>query len=334
MEYRELSRLLKEGNCPSLLLFEGEEEQLKRKALQELRAKILPEGMEELNETVMDAPETDALIAAAETLPFLSEKRLVIIRDHPALTGRAEADEDLIDYLKRSSPSTVLLFYCSQKPDKRKKLFTTVQKAGGVVSFLPLKDRALTTFVTESFRELQRECDERTAEYLIFTCGTDTSLLKAEIAKIAAHGAPGSPVHPDEVTTLATPSTECTVFQMVDAVVSGQNARAFTLFRNQLQAGTDRVFILAMLLRQFRLMQHIKIMQFEKQSPAKIRSALGVPPFAADQHMRQAAAYSGGEVKRAVQLCLDTETGIKTGQLNAEGAVEAVLLKLLNIHAK
>ena len=227
--------------------------------------------------------------------------------------------------------STVLVFYCTKKPDGRKKIYTAIKKLNGIVSFAPLKDRELTTFVTDAFHELGKECDERTADYLIFTCGSDTNMLLGEISKIASYAGDAPAIRPDDVRSLATPSTECTIFQMVDAVVTRQQSRAFLLMRNQLLAGTDRLYMLSMLLRQFRLLQHIKIMQYEKRSAADIRSALGVPPFAVDQYVRQAAGWSNGQVKKAVNLCFDAEYGVKSGRLNQEGALEAVMLKLLSL---
>ena len=336
MDRRDFDRLLsgESAALPSVLLFEGDEEHMKQAALDTLGKKLLPEGLEDLNRTLLENPETDQIIAAAETLPFMADRRLVIVRNHPALSGRSEADERLIEYLPAVPPSAVLLFYCISKPDGRKKLYTAIRKLNGIVTFSPLRDLELTGFVTSAFKDLGKECDERTADFLIFTCGTDTGLLLTEIAKIASHAGNSPSIHPDSVRAVATPSTECTVFQLVDAVVSGQNSRAFLMMRNQLRAGSDRMYMLSMLLRQFRLLQHIKIMQYEKRSPAEIRSALGVPPFAADQYIRQAAGYTNGQVKSAVNICFDTEFAVKSGKLNQEGALETVMLKLLNLRTK
>ena len=331
MDRKDFDRFLSQDSIPSVLLFEGDEEYLKQSALGALRKRLLPEGFEDLNEAVLDAPENDQLIAASETLPFMADRRLVVIRDHPALIGRADADERLLNYLPSVPASTVLLFYCTKKPDGRKKLYTAIKKLNGIVSFLPMKDRELTSFVTSSFRSLGKECDERTADFLIFTCGSDAGQLTSEIAKIASHSGDGIPVSADEIKALATPSTECTVFQMVDAVVSGQNDRAFRLMRNQLMNGTDRLYILSMLLRQFRLLQHIRIMQYEKCSRDAIRSALGVPPFAAEQYMRQAALYTNAQIKKAVSVCFDAEYAVKSGRMNQDGSLESVILKLLNL---
>ncbi len=331
MDRSEFERSLAGGTLPAVLLFEGEEDYLKQQAWQALRRATLPEGMEELNETILDAPETDAIIAAAETLPFLADRRLILVRDHPALIGRSDADEQLLAYVGHIPNTARVVFYCTKKPDGRKKLYTAVKKLNGIVTFGPLRDRELTSFVTRAFHDLGKECDERTADYLAFTVGSDAHLLLSEITKIASHQPEVAAVHPDEITALATPSVECTVFQMVDAVVTGQKAKALSLLRKQLLLGTDRVFILAMLLRQFRLMQHVKIMLYEKKNQAAIRSALGVPSFAAEQIQRQAALFTNGQIKQAVQICLNTETAIKTGALNAEGGMEAALLKILTL---
>ena len=325
----EFENALKENRIPSVLLFEGEDDYLKQQALSALRTKLIPAGMEDLNETALEAPETDAVIAASETPPLLAEKRLILLRDFPALTGRAEADDRLVAYLPGVPESTVLLFYCQQKPDGRKKLYQAIRKLGGVVSFDPLKGPELTRFVTEAFRKLGKECDQRTADYLIFTCGSDANRLLSEIGKIAAWHPENVRVDPAEVRALATPTTEANVFRMVDAVVGGQEAQAFRLMRDMLRGGETRLFLLAMLLRQFRLMQHVKIMQYEKRSQEEIRAALGVPPFALREYIRQASAWSGRQVKEAVTLCLETETAVKSGRLREDGALEAVMFRLL-----
>ena len=259
----------------------------------------------------------------------MADRRLVMLRDYPGLLGRAEADPKLIEYLPKVPSTSVVLFYCVPKPDGRKKLYQAIKKLGGVVSFDPLRGAELTSFVTEAFRRHGRECDQRTAEYLIFIAGTDTGLLLSEVSKIAALHPETPAVDPADVQALATPTAEATVFQMVDAVVSGQESRAFRLMRDILLAGEDRLFLLAMLLRQFRLLQHVKIMQYEKRSPAFIREALGVPEFAASQYIRQAASWSGKQVREAVALCLEMEEDVKSGRINQEGSAEEVMLKLL-----
>lgn len=328
MDRKEFSQLLKAGKVQGAYLFEGVEENIKAATLQALRKAILPEGLEELNETLMDAPQTDAIIAACETLPFMADKRLIIVREHPALTGRADADEWLIAYIPQVPESAVLVFLCRGKADARKKLYTAIKKANGIVSFAPLTDAELNSWIIKTFNSLGKSITPQTASVLSFTVGNDTALLRLEIEKLAALAGDRDTITEADVQSVATRSVECTVFEMVDAVVAGQQGKAFGLLRDMLTTGSDRLGILAMLLRQFRLMQHIKIMQFEKLSPNDIKQRLGIAPFAAERCMRQASGYTGGQVKKAVQICLNAEFKVKSGSWNQEGALESAMLEI------
>ena len=328
MDRKEFAQLLKAGHVQGAYLFEGVEENIKAATLQSLRKAILPEGMEELNESLMDAPATDAIIAACETLPFLTDKRLIIVREHPALTGRADADERLISYIPNVPESAILVFLCRGKADARKKLYTAIKKANGIVSFAPLTDAELNAWIVKTFAGLGKSVTPQTASVLSFTVGSDTALLRLEIEKLAALAGDRDTITEQDVHAVATRSVECTVFEMVDAVVAGQTAKAFGLLRDMLTTGSDRLGILAMLLRQFRLMQHIKIMQFEKLSPNDIKQRLGIAPFAAERCMRQASGYTGGQVKKAVQICLNAEYKVKSGSWNQEGALESAMLEI------
>ena len=328
MDRKEFSQLVKAGSVQGAYLFEGVEENIKAATLQSLRKAILPEGMEELNESVMDAPATDAVIAACETLPFLADKRLVIVREHPALMGRADADERLIAYIPNVPESAVLVFLCRGKADARKKFYGAIKKAGGIVSFAPLTDAELNAWIVKTFAGLGKSVTPQMASVLAFTVGSDTALLRREIEKLAALAGDRDTVTEEDVHAVATRSVECTVFEMVDAVVAGQQGKAFGLLRDMLTTGSDRLGILAMLLRQFRLMQHIKIMQFEKLAAGEIKQRLGIAPFAAERCMRQASGYTGGQVKKAVQICLNAEYKVKSGGWNQEGALESAMLEI------
>lgn len=334
MDRKEFSQAVAQGRIGGAYLFEGPEENLKASALEAVRKALLPAGLEELNESVLDAPSTDALIAAAETLPFLAEKRLIVVREHPALTGRGEGDDRLRDYLAHVPSTAVIIFWVPGKADARKKLYLAIKKYGTIVNFAPMSDMELNDWIRQAFAERGKNCPSRTASLLAFMVGGGTALLGQEIDKIASLTGDSAEITEDDVRRIATRSTECTVFEMVDAVVAGQEGRAFGLLRDMLTAGESRLGILAMLLRQYRLLQHVKIMQYEKKPSQEIKTRLGVAPFAAERCIRQASAYSGGEVRRAVETCLNAEYDVKSGRHNDEGALETAMLQLFTLRRK
>ena len=72
-------------------------------------------------------------------------------------------------------------------------------------------------------------------------------------------------------------------------------------------------------------------MQREKLPPAQIKKNLGLPGFAADRTLRQAAGYTGWQARRAMEACLRAEYQVKSGAWNQEGALEAAMLEIFQL---
>ena len=95
MNHNKFVQALKAGKVSGAYLFEGVEENIKSVTLAALRKAVLADGLAELNESVMENPSAGEIIAACETLPFASDKRLVVVRELNGTTGRSEAEERL-----------------------------------------------------------------------------------------------------------------------------------------------------------------------------------------------------------------------------------------------
>lgn len=326
--YKELKAKIQGHLVRGVYLFFGEEENRKQQAWNELRAAVLPAGLEALNEDVMEAPAADALIAACETLPLMGERRLVTVRDQAGLAGKAEPEDKLLDYLARLPETTVLVFYHIGDANGTRKLFKAIKKAGEIYCFRPANEAELRDEVIGRFREAGHPCTGQTASAFIFTVGTDTGVLKTEIDKLSAYVPEGEEITRAHIDACATPSLESSVFGLVDDVVAGRPTEAFRRLSLLRLAGTDDVMILYMLLRQFRLMRMLKILQHEKRPAAEMPGTLGLQDFAFQRLLRQGAAWGGRQVRDAMALCLDTEAALKGGRIPAEGAADVLMDKL------
>ena len=91
MNWNEFYASLKENTLKPVYLFAGPEVFIKSGALDAMRKKLLPEGLEGLNETVLEGATAAQIIEAAETLPMMCERRLVIVRDWaPLMSGKSK----------------------------------------------------------------------------------------------------------------------------------------------------------------------------------------------------------------------------------------------------
>lgn len=338
MNHTQFFQALKKEEYPLVCLMEGPEEYIKQSALERLRNALLPPGLEALNESVLENPEADAVIAAVETLPFMAERRLVIVKESGLLTGKMKDEQEnaqkLCEYLEHLPDTACLVFYVRGKADGRKKLYTALKKKQAIVTFDALSEQELTRWIAQTLKGFGKVISADTAQQLAFTVGRDTALLKSELEKLAAHAGEREEVLPEDIAQVAVKSVECTVFEMVDALVAGKSAQAFTLLENLLRTGGERVGILAMIQRQYRILYHLKAMGEKKVPPAQMASSLGVPPFAVGRSLKQAQNYTLEELKEAMDLCIDTDYRIKSGQLGQENAVEKVMLTLMAARKK
>lgn len=327
---------IKEGALSGVYLLEGTEEYIKQQALARLCEKLLPPGLEQMNLTELENPDADALIAAAETLPFLGEKRVVVVRECDLLTaGRKQENESkadiLLGYLGHASPSTCLVFVVKGKADGRKKLYAYLKKTGAIVDFSPMSDLECQDWARRSMKALGKRMDGETAALLVFTVGRDAAMLKQEMDKLANYAGEREEITARDIEAICTKSLECTVFQMVDAQAEGRREEAFRLLSDMEHSGEDKMGILAMLLRQYRILYHVRCLGEERVPQQNQAALLGVPPFAVTRAQQQARRYPRETLGAAYDALLQMEYGIKSGRLPQEGCVQAALLTLEGI---
>ncbi len=333
MNHTAFFQLLK-GDMPGgVYLFHGTEEHVKRSALKRLRDKVLPEGLEALCETVLENPSAADIVAAAETLPMMAEWRLVVVMDSTLLlAGRskdeANESERLIGYLPKVPDYAIVVFYCHGLVDGRKKLSTALTKQAQVIKFDPLDDGELARWMRATLKAEGKTIENAQAQKLAFTAGRDLTQLTGELHKLAHYLGERTAVEDEDIDAVVTRSLECTVFQLVDALVEGKEAQAFALLDVMREAGEASRGILAMVLRQYRLLLMLKWMQEEGLDRTTQMKRMGVAPFVFERTQRQAKGYGLQQLKDAVNHCINTEYGFKSGRMCEDVALERLMLML------
>lgn len=332
MDWKELYAAWDRGECNPVYLFHGEEEYIKKSALERLRAVVLPAGLEALNETVLEGSvSAERIIEAAETLPVMCEKKLVLVRDWaPLLSGRAkneaEEAERMVKWLPDAPESTALVFYVRGKADGAKKTTKALKKSE--VLFAPLDDVTLLRWIRRQARENGVQIAQEACDVLVFAAGRDLTRLVGEIGKLAAYAGKGNEISAQDVRALVTPTAESTVFEMIDALTAGRFAQAENLLRMLLVMGENRVRILYMITRQVRLLCLTRELLEAKKTQAEIQSALGVKPYGAKRLMEQARRMKRESLESAYRECVDAEYAVKSGRWRDEAALDRIMLLL------
>ncbi len=336
MNHTEFFDKLKAGYAARGYLFTGEENFVKREALRRLEQKLLPEGLEALNENILEGKTADDIIAACETLPMMAERRLVVVRDYaPLMSGQSkgekEESERLAEYLNRLPETCCLVMYMRGAADGRKALFKvfSAAKSAYVVEFAPLDDRELYTWLSSRFKRAGKSISRDVADQLKFRAGTDLTRLDGEADKLIAHAGERGEILPEDL-DVVTPTLECTIFQLIDDLVAHNGAGAYRRLAIMHDGGEDDVRVLAMITRQMRFMAHIKLMQAKRVRDDEIIKALGINPYGLRNTRRQLGAFTEERLERAYRDCVDAEYAIKSGAMSDEEALGRLMLNWLN----
>lgn len=338
MDMRTFYKELKQGAVRTCYLLDGEEEYTKQKALDDLRDKLLVNDFAMMNETVLTDPAADLLIATAETLPMMADKRLVIVRDSSHLAGRAQREGDaqssasdgdrITAYLQKLPDTVCLVFVVRGKANGTRKLYKQLSKMGAVVTFDRLSHADLIRWVARDLAALGKRIATDAAEQLLFTCGEDMNLLRQEIEKLAAYAGEAETITRADVEAIATRTTEYKVFDLADAVLSSQAEKAVTLMNGMIRDGEARLFLLALLQGQCRQLYLCKLLGTGARD-SSVASVLGVPPFVARKLLATSRRHSVETLRWAYDQCLDTEFRVKSGAQAEDGCLETLVYQLL-----
>ncbi len=252
------------------------------------------------------ATNADEVIGACNMLPFMCEKRLVVVKgiDHAnkALT------EALVSYLADPNETTVLACTATKlaKNTRIYKAFAKLDKKA-VVSCEPKSKRDLPVQVQNFALSHGVSITPAASQLLVDMVGESTVHLDTEVKKMAAALGAGARIDTREVEQYVTRTAEVKPWEYVDALAARDAARALALFN---RLGADSVFgLLTMSANRLREL----IVAKEVGGGSALAAALGMPDWRVRNHARWAGRFTQEELERALIGAADLELALKTG---------------------
>lgn len=335
MSFKKMEADLKNNNFKNICLLCGGEFFLARWAVRALTDKYVRDGFADFDLTRLDGqkdPDAAELINACETLPMMSERKLVMVEDLKDLAGACARDEkdekELLAYLAQIPESCMLVFVCREKVDKRKKIYKRIAEYGSIYEFDKLTEADLTRWIYKRFGGLKKQIDPRLVQNLIENTGyfdkdSEYNLfnLDNDIQKIAFH-AQGEVIEADDINRTVSGNVQKDVFSLIDALSREDKKHALKMLSNLMSAGESVYGVLALLFRQYEHMLKISEMKDNQETMAEIRQKLGLPDFIIKKLTSYAQKYSTAKLKKILQEAYQVDKNIKTGFLDPRLSME------------
>ena len=339
MKWNEFFSDISEGRFHQAYLFTGPEDHVKREALEKLRAAILPVGLEALNETVMEDVNAERIIAAAETMPVMSDRRLVVVRDWaPLMSGKSKDEEGetkrILDWLSRKTDECTLVFYMREEADSRKKLASELNKRGDTVNFDQLTDSEIARWVTSRLKPFKKKMAASAVQQLVFTAGRELTRLDGELNKLVAYTADRPTIDEMDIDAVVSPSLEYGAFDMLNHLFDGDIPGAYRLMELMLERGSNRIAIIASITRQLRGMSFLALAAENGGSVEETGKQLALNPYAAKVMAQKARRFPQEELEKTYLAAIDTDYAIKSGQMRDSAALDRLFIKIAAIPPK
>ncbi len=335
-------RALKKGDVDQVYYLVGAEDLLKADLVREITDRVLDPSLRDFNfdqrtATSLDPEELSTLL---NTLPMMSDRRVVVLRDVEGWQKKARGRAELLRYLAKPASETVLLLVqggVDPDPDTElSKLATTVRCA-------PLPPERVLRWLAHRSEQLGITLEPDAAEHLLHAVGSDLTTLDAEMAKLASL-VKGTPLTRELVGDLVGVRHGETMFDWRDAVLDDATGRALTLLRPVLdQSGISGVKLVSLL---GTTLAGVVLARAHRDKGTRagalegaiLKSLYAARPFGLPEWKAEAARWArwserwpASRLSSAIRVTLTTDQALKSTTLSDEQALLGELVMRLGV---
>ena len=286
-----------------IYLFYGDEDLLLQNKVRQLSA-----GASNVEQIDANASSLEVIVSALQTQQLFCNDKLLIIND---LDLKTNIWDELAPVLQ-AVPVGITVILCASFLSKRSKIYKLVEKIGEVCefkSFAPWEQDQVVSWIVRQAKSLGKEIDRVAAITMQDICGSNLRKLGSEIDKLITYVGERKTISQEDVGKLASPG-EISVFALSDAVANKELKNALAAFRLLYRNQVAYFQVLSLLANQFRIMLLLK----SEKNTIKIAQVLGTKPYFVNKCQRSAARYSEAELRRNLELLLEADLKLKSGE--------------------
>lgn len=315
---------LDEGTFRPVYLIFGEESYLIRQCRDRLKTALMAGGSDmNFNRYQGKEVQVPQVIDQAETLPFLAERRVILLERTGLLKS---GGDELAEYIK-DMPETTVIIMAEDEVDKRCKLYKAIDKIGKCLELCHGDEKSVAGWVGSRVKKNGKQLSNGAYQLFRESVGDDMELMDKELDKLLAYCMDRDVITEDDVRAICIRQITTEIFKMTDAMVAGNRKEVMKRYFDMVEMQESPMYILTMLTRQFRLMLETKDLLQNNMVKQDVMSKMGMGPYQADIYIRQSRGFSREYLEKAFRDCVDTDYRIKSGLIDMKMGVELLLTK-------
>ncbi|HOB73896.1 MAG TPA: DNA polymerase III subunit delta [Phycisphaerae bacterium] len=306
----------------------GHEAFLKRQGLARITDQVLGKADRALSLSEYEGPSAELapVMDDLRTLPFLAERRLVIVREADTFITRFRTD--LEEYADHPSATGVLVLECKSLAANTR-LYKKIAALGGLVPCEAVKANAIGGWLVARCRDgYGLQLDSAAASLLVHLVGNDLGLLDGELWKLSLYVGERKRITTADVEALVGHQREEEIWGIMSAMAAGDESRALTLWEQVWQ--TDKAAearAVAGIAYKVRQLLNAKKAQEAGASINELGKMLMI--WGNPQRVQaELSAFSAPQLERMLCQLLEADVAAKSGGASVQSSIEALIVNV------
>lgn len=332
----------------SVRLIKGDDASLVSQAVQAALEELVGDGDRALMvEELTDAsyapegaePDLAALVTAAHTPPFLTERRVVVGR-HLALFSRKDQVAGLVEYLGAPAPTTDLVLVWEKAPGSNQKMAAVPKalkdalKASGALEIdAAPKGRGRRMLLEAKLAEAPIRFESGARKRIAEVIGDDVGRVDALVAALVSTFGDGAAVAADQVEPFLGQASDVPPWELTDAIDAGDIGLALERMHRMTRAG-DRhgLALMATLHNHYQRALALDGAPVGDEKAAAAHLGLTGSTFPAKKALTMSRRLGTERLRRAIELLAQADLDLRgNSAIPGEALLEVLVARLARL---
>lgn len=326
--YNKESEVLK-MNC----VIYGDEKLLMEQKLNALKKKydICEENMNIITYWCQETP-MSAIIEDALTPPFLSEYKMIVVRNPLFLTTQKQKDvsEDdikmLLEYLSRENPTTIFIIYHDQRNfDERKKVVKALRKNTQFIDVEKMDYHQLYKATSVAIKNRGCVIEEDALELFLSRMPNDLLEISQEVNKLCLYS---HHITKEVIDVMVVKQVEENVFELTKAILNKELAKSIQIYKDLVMNNEEPIKLIVLIANSMRLLYQVKLLDRKGYNDREIGQILALNPYRLKYIRQDGKDFEIKELLTKIEELSQLDVDIKTGKIDRYRGLELFLMRL------
>ena len=323
-----------------LFFLYGEDDYRSNQKLNQIRDKfkkdVDPQGY---NMVVLDEDvSVESLSKELFQAGFLAKKKLIIVKNLLQKNISENLAEFVLEFLEKTDndESNIVIFYENNLPysfkkklsGKKLKIWKRLTTFKFSTEFKKLPNHKIIDWIQNRFLNSNKEISRDLANKILSLTEQDLWILSSEIDKIINYNKPREISENSILEIMPDFLIEDNIFFLAEKLANKDKLEAIKLLKKQFELGSSPVYLLSMIIRQYRILLQIKSAIDENVFANNLSKYLSLHPFVIKKSTSLANKYSLKDLQNIYNKLLDLDKRIKSSKLKSETLLNLFFLSV------